>query len=76
MKVPAFVTSSCVDVATGKTILCVYVPTTPVPTSGYMLMLPEEDATEVSWSLDDTLQAIMSGGISVPEKVEYFPVTG
>jgi uncharacterized membrane protein len=75
MKVPAFVTSSCVDVATGKTILCVYVPTTPVPTSGYMLMLPEEDVTEVSWSLDDTLQAIMSGGISVPEKVEYFPVT-
>ncbi len=76
MKVPAFVTSSCVDVATGRTILCVYVPTTPVPTSGYMLMLPEEDATEVSWSLDDTLQAIMSGGISVPEKVEYFPVAG
>ena len=75
MKVPAFVTSSCLDVATGKTILCVYVPTTPVPTSGYMLLLPEEDATEVSWSLDDTLQAIMSGGISVPEKVEYFPLS-
>jgi len=76
MKVPAFVTSSCVDVATGKKILCVYVPTTPVPTSGYMLMLPEEEVTEVSWSLDDTLQAIMSGGISVPEKVEYFPIAG
>lgn len=71
MKVPAFVTSSCLDATTGKTILCVYVPTTPVPTSGYMLMLPEEDVTEISWSLDDTLQAIMSGGISVPEKVEY-----
>ncbi|MDP6466525.1 MAG: DUF502 domain-containing protein [Pirellulaceae bacterium] len=76
MKVPAFVTSSCVDVATGKTILCVYVPTTPVPTSGYMLMLPEEDATEVSWSLDESLQAIISGGISVPAKVEYFPIAG
>lgn len=34
IRVPAFVTSSCRDVATGKTILCVYVPTTPVPTSG------------------------------------------
>jgi len=73
MKVPAFVTSSCLDTETGKTILCIYVPTTPVPTSGYMLMLPEEDVTEISWSLDDTLQAIMSGGISVPDKVEYFP---
>jgi len=73
MKVPAFVTSSCMDVATGKKILCVYVPTTPIPTSGYMLLLPEEEVTEVSWSLDATLQAIMSGGISVPENVEYFP---
>ena len=72
MKVPAFVTSSCLDVTTGKKILCVYVPTTPVPTSGYMLMLPEEDVTEISWTLDETLQAIMSGGISVPDKVEYF----
>lgn len=72
MRVPAFVTSSCQDVVTGRTILCIYVPTTPVPTSGYMLMLPEEDVTEVSWSLDETLQAIMSGGISVPDRVEYF----
>ncbi len=73
MRVPAFVTSSCRDIATGKTILCIYVPTTPVPTSGYMLMLPEEEVTEISWSLDETLQAIMSGGISVPEQVEYYP---
>ncbi|MBP87782.1 MAG: hypothetical protein CMJ64_13845 [Planctomycetaceae bacterium] len=73
MKVPAFVTASCKDVETGKTILCVYVPTTPIPTSGYMLMLPEEDVIELSWSLDDTLQAIVSGGITVPERVEFFP---
>ncbi len=73
MKVPAFVTSSCRDTTTGQTILCVYVPTTPVPTSGYMLMLPESEVTELSWSLDDTLQAIMSGGISVPPTVDYFP---
>lgn len=72
MKVPAFVTSSCRDAETGKTILCVYVPTTPIPTSGYMLMLPEDEVTEITWSLDDTLQAIVSGGITVPESVEYF----
>jgi len=72
MKVPAFVTSSCQDVATGRKILCVYVPTTPIPTSGYMLMLPEDDVTEVSWTLDETLQAIMSGGISAPDSIEYF----
>ncbi len=72
MQVPAFVTSSCVDSKTGKKILCVYVPTTPVPTSGYMLMVPEEDVIELTWDLNETLQAIVSGGITVPEKVDYY----
>jgi len=72
-KVPAFVTSTCVDEATGQTILCVYVPTTPVPTSGYMLMVPEDDVMELDWDLNQTLQAIVSGGISVPKVVQYFP---
>jgi uncharacterized membrane protein len=48
MKTPAFVTSSCRDIESGKVILCVYVPTTPVPTSGYFLMIPEEDVVEPS----------------------------
>ena len=73
MKAPAFVTSTCRDKETGRTIVCVYVPTTPVPTSGYMLMLPEEDVTELQWDFNETLQAIVSGGISVPPEVTYFP---
>ena len=71
-KVPAFVTSSCEDRATGRSILCVYVPTTPIPTSGYMLLVPEEDVIDVSWDFQETIQAIVSGGITVPSKVEYF----
>lgn len=75
MRVPGFVTSSCRDAATGKKILCVYVPTTPVPTSGYMLLVPEDETTELAWDLNETLQAIISGGISVPAKVGYFPAS-
>ena len=71
MKAPAFVTNECVDAATNKTILCVYVPTTPVPTSGYMLMVPEENVVSLNWDLQETLQAIVSGGITVPDKVTY-----
>lgn len=71
MKVPAFVTSSCTDSNTGKEILCVYVPTTPLPTSGYMILVPVEEVTEISWELQETLQAIVSGGITVPPTVEY-----
>ena len=72
MKVPAFVTSECTDVKTGDTILCVYVPTTPVPTSGYMLMVPEAEVIAVNWDLQETLQAIVSGGLTVPETVHYY----
>ena len=72
MKAPAFVTNECIEESTGKTILCVYVPTTPVPTSGYMLMVPEEEVVDLNWDLEETLQAIVSGGITVPDRVTYF----
>ena len=73
MKAPVFVTSECNDVTTGRTILCVYVPTTPVPTSGYMLLIPQEEVVDLNWDLEETLQAIVSGGITVPKKVSYLP---
>ena len=72
MKVPAFVTSETSDESTGETILCVYVPTTPVPTSGYMLMVPESEVVSLDWDLQETLQTIVSGGITAPPKVTYY----
>jgi uncharacterized membrane protein len=71
-RVPAFVTSTCRDVATQKIILCVYVPTTPVPTSGYFLLVPEEDVIELNWTSDQALQAIISAGLTAPPEVRYF----
>jgi uncharacterized membrane protein len=72
VKLPAFVTATCRDIATQKTLLCVYVPTTPVPTSGFFLLVPEDEVTELNWSSEQTLQAVMSGGISSPPEVSYF----
>jgi len=71
IRAPAFVTSECTDSKTGKTILCVYVPTTPVPTSGYMLLIPEEKVWALDWNLEQTLQAVVSGGITVPKKINW-----
>jgi uncharacterized membrane protein len=71
MKVPAFVTATCRDVETGKVILSVYVPTTPVPTSGYFLLVPEEEVVELNWTSEQTLQAIISAGLSSPRDVCY-----
>ena len=72
MRVPAFVTSSCRDIETQKVILCVYVPTTPVPTSGYFLLVPEEEVTELNWSSEQALQAIISAGLTAPTEVGYY----
>jgi uncharacterized membrane protein len=72
VKLPAFVTATCRDIETQKTLLCVYVPTTPVPTSGFFLLVPEEEVTELNWSSEQTLQAVMSGGISSPPEVSFF----
>ena len=71
MKAPAFVTGECTDADTGKSILSVYVPTTPVPTSGYMLLVEQEDVVDLNWDLEETLQAIVSGGITVPDTVTF-----
>jgi uncharacterized membrane protein len=71
MRVPGFVTSSCRDAETQKTILCVYVPTTPIPSSGYMLLVPEEEVTELDWTLEETVQAVVSFGITAPAGVRY-----
>jgi len=71
-KVPAFVTATCKDIATGKTILCVYVPTTPVPTSGYLLLVPEDEVTELNWTSEQAVQAIISAGLTAPPEVSFF----
>ena len=72
IKVPAFVTSSCRDMNTGKVLLGVYVPTTPVPTSGYFLLVPEEDTLDPGWTMEQALQAIISGGLTCPQEVRFY----
>jgi len=71
MRVPAFVTATCRDVETRRVILCVYVPTTPVPTSGYFLLVPEDEVTELDWSPEVALQTIISAGLTAPAEVRY-----
>ena len=72
VKLPAFVTATCRDIATNKTLLAVYVPTTPVPTSGFFLLVPEEEVTELNWNTEQTLQAVMSGGLTSPREVSFY----
>ena len=44
----------------------VYVPTTPNPTSGFFLMLPESDIIELDMDVDEALKYIISMGVVAP----------
>jgi uncharacterized membrane protein len=48
----------------------VYVPTTPNPTSGFFLMMPQADVIELEMSVDEALKYIVSMGVVAPETAE------
>ena len=52
---------------TDEHIVNVFVPTTPNPTSGFLLMLPEEDITRLDMAITDGMKLIISGGAVVPD---------
>lgn len=50
-------------------LLHLFVPTTPNPTSGYLLIVPRRDVVPLEMSVQEAMQVIVSGGVfSPPEK--------
>jgi uncharacterized membrane protein len=52
----------------GAEILSVFVPTTPNPTSGFLLFLPRSETITLPMSVDEGLKYIVSTGIVLPGK--------
>jgi len=52
--------------ASGKDLVSVFVPTTPNPTSGFIVMLPAENITQLDISVEDGFKFIISMGVIVP----------
>lgn len=53
--------------STGTHLVNVFIPTTPNPTSGFLLMLPEQDIRVLKMSITDGMKLIISGGAVVPD---------
>lgn len=66
------VTNSLRDVTTGRTILTVCVITGVMPPAGFTLFVPEESVTNIAWTVNETLQSIVSGGITAPPTIHFF----
>ena len=48
--------------------ISVYVPTTPNPTSGFLLLVPRRDVIELHMSVDEALKYIISMGVVAPHE--------
>ena len=65
-----FQTSATLDevqARTEKEVICVFVPTTPNPTSGFIMLVPKEDVVELDMTVDEALRMVISLGVVVPE---------
>nr|WP_142850085.1 DUF502 domain-containing protein [Telmatospirillum sp. J64-1] len=65
----AFITGETVGEVqnvTEDTVLNVFLPTTPNPTSGYLLFLPKRDVHVLEMTVEEGIKMIMSGGIITP----------
>jgi uncharacterized membrane protein len=56
----------------GRRILCVFVPTTPNPTGGFLLLVPAEQVIKLDMTVADGIKYVISLGSIVPE---YTPGT-
>ncbi|UWQ89587.1 DUF502 domain-containing protein [Rhodobacteraceae bacterium M382] len=51
---------------TGGRLLSIFVPTTPNPTSGFLLFFPEEDVIELDMSVEEAAKLVISAGLVYP----------
>ena len=51
----------------GSRLINCFLPTTPNPTSGFYLLVPEEDIINLDLSVEDAFKIVMSAGLVTPE---------
>ena len=52
---------------TGEDVICCFVPTTPNPTSGFIIVVPRKDVIEMDMEVDEAAKLVMSLGVVVPQ---------
>jgi len=72
----AFVTGDTKGVMQDKTekkMINVFVPTTPNPTSGFYLMVPENEVIALDMNVEEAFKILISGGLYYPPKQKISP---
>lgn len=59
-------TTGEVQARTAEHVVSVFLPTTPNPTSGWLVFVPEKDVVPLTMSVDDAFKMVVSGGVLSP----------
>ena len=54
-------------------VACVFIPTTPNPTAGFLILVPEQEVLRLNMSVADALKFIVSLGSIIPEGSLFEP---
>jgi len=65
----AFVTGEVLDRKSAKTLLKLFIPTAPNPTTGFSVMVPPEAVRDLPWTISEAMNTIISGGIVGPGEI-------
>ena len=69
MAAMGFVTGRVISQDKGHSLVLVYIPTVPNPTSGNMALINEDDVMETDLSVEDAMKLVFSGGIVLPDGI-------
>ena len=61
-----------VAVSTAIDLLTVFVPTSPTPFTGYVIMVPKTETIELGMSIEEALRFVISGGVITPAEHQAF----
>lgn len=61
-------TSDEIQEKVGEDLMNIFIPTSPVPASGMLILVPKKDVMYVDISMEAAFKLIVSGGIVIPEK--------
>jgi len=55
-----------VQAKTAQEVTCVFVPTTPNPTTGFLVMVPHKDIVHLDMTVDEAFKMLLTLGVVVP----------
>ena len=56
-----------IQARTGEDVVACFVPTTPNPTSGFIIVVPKRDVIELDMEVEEAVKLVMSLGVVVPK---------